>query len=328
MWLSSVRLPLYAKTTMDRTISHRLIRLSCSFFCASLLLAEASGAQTLFTEVTEEIGAPRFGARSTAFGDYDNDGWPDMFLAEHWGPQIALLHNDGDGRFTDRTATIQADISPYSKGGGAIFGDYDNDGDLDLFVPVRWASFGALNELLRNDRGVLRGITREAGLTDSLVTDNAIWLDYDRDGDIDLYTGNLESEENCVDPGVRNKLYRNNGDSTFTDVTQEAGLAVVIRECRGGSNGGMAAGDFNDDGWPDLYVGAWRSANRLFLNDGQGRFQDATTGEIGDVGGEASGIGVGDIDDDGDLDIFQAAGGSWALRGRSPMLLNLGEGGT
>jgi len=284
-------------------------------------------AQTFFTEVTEEVGISNFASRSAAFGDYDNDGWLDIFVSETpravYGSQMALWHNEGDGRFANYTRAIKGEVSRRVKGGGAIFGDYDRDGDLDLFVPVgAWESGQHdLNMLLRNDQGVFRNAAREAGLIEDLSTDNAIWLDYDRDGDLDLYTGNL----NTKDRGTRNSFYRNHGDGTFTDVTEEVGLDVQLQDCCGGSNGGMSAGDFNDDGWPDLYVGAWRDRNRLFLNNGQGSFLDGTTDEIDDEG-QAHGIAVGDIDNDGDLDIFQATGGGQEELLRSILLLNLGEG--
>ena len=261
--------------------------------------------------------------RSVAFGDYDNDGWPDILMTENFSSaesRIRLLHNEGDGTFGERTAVLQGNLAQgRRKGGGALFGDYDNDGDLDLFVPIGDFGESGANLLLRNDWGVFREVSAEAGLTDDFPTDNAIWLDFDRDGHLDLYTGNLSSGN----PALRNKLYRNNGDGTFTDVTEGVGLSVPIQRDLGGSNGGMAAGDFNDDGWPDLYIGAWQDRNRLFLNDGQGSFQDITTGDIGDPG-EAYGVAVGDIDNDGDLDIFQAAGGSGQAY-RSLMLLNLGD---
>jgi len=124
---------------MDTPASRRLVAQCYAFICVSLLLAGAGETQTFFTEVTEEIGVPLMGSRSTSFGDYDNDGWPDMFCAESVfasRTRIALLHNETDGRFVNWTTAIQADVSPKRKGGGAIFGDYDNDGDLDLFVPV------------------------------------------------------------------------------------------------------------------------------------------------------------------------------------------------
>ena len=329
---------------MNRATHFRHFIGSCSVcLCLVLLLAGHGATQTFFEDVTEQtMGGPLFRARSTAFGDYDNDGWPDLFLAEACGdgPDIALLHNDGNGRFSDRTAEIQGDMLLEVKGGGSIFGDYDNDGDLDLFVPVGGYKASGRNILLRNDRGVFTDVTVEAGLTDVGKSDNAIWLDYDRDGFLDLYVGGAGPD--------RNILYRNNGDGTFTDVTAEVGLDVLLWydipewELFGpftskSSNGGMASGDFNDDGWPDLYVGVLCWSNRLFLNNGQGGFRDATTLEIADciVGskacGQAFGVAVGDIDNDGDLDIFQAGGGvgvqfdrekEW----RSPIFLNEGEG--
>ena len=160
-----------------------------------LLLSGSAGAQeTFYSEVTDEaFAAPQFGMRSTAFGDYDNDGWPDFFASEVFGPRSVLVHNEGNGRFADLIATsIQGNVTQGIKGGGAIFGDYDNDGDLDLYVPQ--GSFGGQrirNLLLRNDRGLLRDVSLEVGLIDSLSTDNAIWLDYDRNGFLDLYTGNV-----------------------------------------------------------------------------------------------------------------------------------------
>ena len=168
----------------------------------------------------------------------------------------------------------------------------------------------------------------EAGLLDSLTADNALWLDYDRDGHIDLYLGQTFQESDEGAPDLRNKLYRNLGDETFADVTREAGLDVQLHPIAGGSSNGMVAADFSDDGWPDLYLGVHLGRNRLFFNNGQGGFQDATTGEIGDQGG-AFGVTVGDIDNDGDLDIFQAAGGYDSMspgQFRSLMLMNVGGG--
>jgi hypothetical protein len=285
--------------------------------CGCLLLSGPGAAQTFFTEVAAEaIAGRQTRARSIAFGDIDNDGYPDLFLAEDRQPvtRVVLYHNEGNGRFTDQTTAIQEELTPKWKGGGSVFGDYDNDGDLDLYVPVgAYASDQAeQNILLRNDGGGFRDVALEAGLTDSLPTDNALWLDYDRDGHLDIYTGNTACEP--ADTTVRNRLYRNNGDGTFRDATAAAGLDFLLKSptpslpCGGGSNGGMAAGDFNGDGWPDLYMGVFDGRNRLFLSDGKGGLRDATTSEIGDPG-NAFGVAVGDIDNDGDLDLFQASGG-------------------
>ena len=317
------------------TALRRLFAL-CGVSVLGWLLAVPVSAQTLFTDVTEEIGVGLFPSRSIAFGDYDNDGRPDLFCAENGRRErFILLHNEGGGRFADRTDAIQMDIPTERKGGGAVFGDYDNDGDLDLFVPIgRYAAEDrTLNLLLRNDRGLFHDVAREAGLTDDLPTDNAIWLDYDRDGHIDLYMGKQVVESYAEsfldwkgDPTVRNMLYRNNGDGTFTDATEQAGLDVVLQPEFGGFSTGLVAGDFNDDGWPDLYVSVPWAPNRLFVNDGHGRFEDATTSEIGDPG-DAWGAAVGDVNHDGNLDIYQAAGGASSISGqRSLMLMNLGEG--
>ena len=308
----------------------------CSI-CYCILFPANPAASQIFSDMRgEEFHGTRFQARGVAFGDYDNDGWPDLLLSEshtsQMAPigQIALLHNEGSGKFVERTVAIQEEISPKWKGGGTIFGDYDNDGDLDLYIPVgSWSSFyQGLDMLLRNDRGLFRNATPESGLVDVLPSDTAVWLDYDRDGFLDLYVGHVWGDRKG-DAGTRDKLYRNNGDGTFSDRSVEVGFDQQLGPS-GGSNGGLAAGDFDDDGWPDLYIGVWGDpaypsfVNHLFLNDRQGGFRDVTTSEIGDPG-EAYGVAVGDIDNDLDLDIFQAAGGTQG-RFRSLMLLNLGEG--
>jgi enediyne biosynthesis protein E4 len=300
---------------MDTAYVRRFIFSLCAF---SLLIFLAGGAegQTIFSSTAWQN--PECGG--SALGDFDNDGWPDVFRTECRGTRVALMHNEGDGKFADRTGDIQTAMPDKLLGYGQTFADYDNDGDLDLFVAFgNWNySQRDRNLLLRNDRGVFTDVAQEAGLTDVNATDNAVWLDYDRDGWLDLYTANLGQ------PEVRNLLYRNNGDGTFADVTAEAGLDVSFSEEAGGSNGALAAGDFNDDGWPDLYVAVFRARNRLFLNDGQGRFVEITSEDLGDPG-QAFDVAVGDFDNDGDLDLFQATGGL-SQEDRSLVLLNLGEG--
>ena len=315
---------------MNRATGHiRPIVLWGIICCLSLLLAGSSAAQTFFTDVTDETFAFSrlpFGCQSTSWGDYDNDGWPDLFLTARYNPRVILWHNEGAGRFVDRTATIQGDLTSYWKGWGSVFGDYDNDGDLDLYVPVGQYTLENRHRdiLLRNDRGVFRDVGLEAGLTDNLCSGQALWLDYDRDGHLDLYVGRFMWYP--PDPTSRDHLYRNQGDGTFADVTEEAGLKVQFQPDHGGSTCGMVAGDFNDDGWPDLYFAIWRAANRLFLNDGQGGFRDATTTALADTGG-AWGMVAGDIDNDGDLDIFQAGGVTWEeQKVRSLLFINEGEG--
>ncbi len=214
------------------------------------------------------------------------------------------------------------------KGAGGIWGDYDNDGDLDIYAPVgNGGTFRELNMLERNDRGVFRVVSEEAGLTNRVPSDNAIWLDYDRDGWLDLYVGNSAALENGEsNPDMRNRLYRNLGDGTFADVTAQAGLDVQIG-LNGGSVRGMVAADFDGDDWPDLFLAARSAPNRLFLNNGDGTFRDASGGDLDDRG-FARDLTVADIDNDGDLDLFVTSFKSPQndLPFRSQLLLNLGQG--
>ena len=305
--------------------SSRRLMAMCHVFIYVSLLAGAGEGQTFFTRVPKEVsGIPFVFPRSTAFGDFNNDGWPDVFLATSSlvSTRIALLQNTGDGKFKDQTDLIRSEVPSELKGGGAIFGDYDNDGDLDLFIPIGTFVQNHMNMLLRNDRGIFTDVALETGLIHALPTDNAIWLDYDRDGNLDLYTGNVDCSPPETFPG--NILYHNLGDGRFVDATEEAGLDVMLQgDCGGGSSGGMVSGDFNGDGWGDLYMGVYLAPNRLFLNDGKGGFSDATSHEIADPG-QANGMAVGDINNDGALDFFQSSGIFDVYR--SAMFLNLGGG--
>jgi len=245
------------------------------------------------------------------------------------------------------TTSLELVKSENALGRGAIFGDYDNDGDLDLFIPMFGVPSGTVpragstNILLRNDRGIFEDVTLEAGLTDTLPSENAIWFDFDRDGFLDLYVGQgagifFSGAE--IQPEKRNKLYRNTGRGAFIDVTAEVGLDIRVHPFFGGSSAGIVAADFNSDGWPDLYLGVEGNlstfgtipTNRLFLND-QGIFIDATPQEAADPG-FANGMAIGDFDNDGDLDIFQAEtnvlliGTDTRQKFRPNMLLNVGDG--
>lgn len=288
-----------------------------------LVLAGSARGDTSFTDVTYEITSPLAAAKAIAPGDFDNDGWPDLVMAETLTDRLVLLHNDGPGGFDKRSLRVSLSGR---NGLGTIFGDIDNDGDLDLFVAKGSWNGSGLDRLLRNDRGTFTDVTHQAGFQDTLPTDNAIWLDYDRDGWLDLYVGHWRFAE--PNPGLQNSLHRNNGDGTFVQTTRAAGLDIDLHpggsHQGGGSANGISAGDFNDDAWPDLYLGIFNSPNRLFLNDGQGSFSDNTTPEVASPG-EASAAAVGDIDNDGDLDIFQAVGGAGATS-RPTVLLNIGSG--
>ncbi|MEW6754267.1 MAG: CRTAC1 family protein, partial [Candidatus Latescibacterota bacterium] len=286
--------------------------------------------QTYFADVTDPAFGGRYpGSVSMAWGDYDNDGWPDLLVCGVYPAlrTMALWHNEGNGRFADHTAALQAEVAPRAKGSGVVFADYDNDGDLDGFVAVGgiYPRNAGRNLLLRNERGAFTDVGRDAGLTDSWPTDDAVGLDYDRDGHLDYYTGNVSVLPSLRgDPSLRNRLYRNQGDGTFADATRSAGLDLQLSGS-GGTNSGVATADLNDDGWPDLYIAEWYGHNRLFVNDGRGGFADATTAELRVEW--AWDVAVGDVDNDGDLDLYQNAVVGDGAPDKSPaLLLNLGAG--
>jgi len=294
-----------------------------------------------FTDVAEAAGI-RFrhfhGRRSTqlpedmgsgaAWGDYDGDGDPDLFLVNESGPLTAtqaeiagsparsvLYRNNGDGAFTDVTDAAGAGVR--GLGLGAAWGDYDGDGDLDLFI----TRFGT-NVLLQNRGGVFSDVTRGAGVgvLEGFWT-GASWADYDRDGDLDLYVcGYVRYETpNDVAPHEtalpfkslvpftlnpssyspeRNLLYRNDGGE-FREVAKEAGVDNPT-----GRSLSAAWCDFDGDGWLDLYVANDVSDNAMFHNRGDGRFRDVShSAWVADYRG-AMGLATGDWDNDGDFDIF------------------------
>ena len=256
-----------------------------------------------------------------ALFDYDNDGDLDAFLPQGEGTS-RLFRNDLTGagpttlRFTDVTSS--AGIALRSYGMGTAVGDYDNDGDLDFFV----SAFGADALYRNNGNGTFTDATGEAGVSDPLWSTSAAFLDYDRDHDLDLFVANyldftIADNKICHDPvGTRDycsprayrpvpdRLYRNDGRGRFTNVTEPAGIA------RADGNGlGVTAGDYNGDGWLDLYVANDATPNQLWINRRDGTFVDEglLSGAALNVAGNpegSMGIASGDVDADGDEDLF------------------------
>jgi len=288
---------------------------------AGIRFVHFSGSRT--SQLPEDMGS------GAAWGDYDNDGWTDLFLANEAGPltltpaQVAasparcmLYRNRGDGTFED--ATDRAGL-----GGlrgcfmGAAWGDYDNDGWRDLAV----TAFGA-SRLFRNVGGRFREVTGPAGLADAKgFWTGASWADYDRDGDLDLYIcgyvkyhpptpeerGAMSQQfESSVPftlnpssyPAERNLLYRNDG-GRFTEVARQAG----VQNPEGRS---LAAAwcDFDGDGWLDLYVNNDVSMHALYRNRGDGTFQDISASSWACDYRGGMGIAIGDWDCNGDPDMF------------------------
>jgi len=210
-----------------------------------------------------------------AWGDFDNDGDDDLFLAN--AGENALLRNEGGGNFTKMPNL------PVNGGDSrsAAWADYDNDGDLDLYL-VNW---GSANRLYRNDGdGVFADVTT-APLDCELQGNNVAWADFDNDRDMDIYVTNFDGP---------NRLFRNDG-SGFS-LVEGTPLSFT------GASRGCAWGDYDGDMDPDLYVSVQEGANRLFRNDG-GAFQDVTVAPLGDEG-SGKGVAWGDYDNDGDLDLY------------------------
>lgn len=224
---------------------------------------------------------------AVAWFDFDNDGDQDLFVAAIG--KNRLFRNDGDGRFTKLKKTGLDSSSAQSF--GVAVGDYDNDGFLDLFV----ANLSGGSALYHNDAGAkFRNTTATAGVKGSSASSySAAWADFDRDGRLDLYVAN--GNQNA---GTRNFLYHNLGGGRFEDVAGRAGVDGMD------SSLGCAWADFDDDGWPDLYVANFGQANRLYRNNGDGTFTDRAAHAGVDDSGRGAGAAWGDYDNDGDLDLY------------------------
>jgi hypothetical protein len=284
-----------------------------------------------FVHVTGETGrkylVETMGS-GVVFFDYDGDLDPDLYLVNGGalpgfvaaGPiQGALYRNDGHGAFTD--VTLASGLAHEGYGMGAVAGDYDNDGDPDLFV----THYGRDRLFRNNGDGTFTDVTEKAGVGNPLWGSSATWSDLDADGDLDLFVANyvdwsLDKNSACVRrgaakpvptycplnhfQGLPDELYRNRGDGTFEAIGKEAGVALTT-----GKGLGVVALDENVDGLPDLYVANDQVPNFLFRNLGGMRFAEVAldVGVAYDANGSAlAGMGVdaGDYDQDGDLDLY------------------------
>jgi hypothetical protein len=249
-----------------------------------------ASAQVVFTDITEEAGIALEESltESVAWGDYDNDGDEDLYLTVN-GPNH-LFRNDGGGRFTD--VTVEARVGNEGFSVGTAFGDLDNDGDLDLYV----VNFNDGPDVLyRNDGPVGAGgayrftdVTRAAGTNIERSSRGMAFVDYDRDGLLDIFVMAIG----------RNILYQNLGGLRFQNV---AGSLGVDQDDQGV---GVVAADVNDDGWPDIFTGNRNERmSNLYLNRG-GFFEDVAAGSGITARGLGMGVAAFDIDNDLDIDLY------------------------
>jgi hypothetical protein len=270
------------------------------------------------TNIVEATGS------GCAFLDYNGDGYLDIYVvngcyleeindSEHAEAHLLnrLFHNNGDGSFKDVTEATGVGDTGY--GMGCVVGDYDNDGDSDLFV----TNYGGDVLYRNNGDGTFADATEEAGVGSSLWGVGAVFFDFDNDGHLDLYVGNYlefdpeyrlyyEADEfpgPLAYPGQRDVLYRNNGDGTFTDVTESAGVLDEGRAM------GVLSSDYNDDGWVDLFVANDAMENYLYRNNADGTFSEVgvESGVAFSAHGDAASSMGGDFADydlDGDLDLL------------------------
>ena len=246
-----------------------------------------------FVDVAATVGvADARATRAAAWGDYDADGDPDLLLGftAGAGGVLRLYRNDG-GRFVD----VTRDIGLRTDSGAVrqpAFVDVDGDGDLDLYVALR----DKPNLLFRNDRGHFTDIAASLGLADPRKSVGGVWFDMDDDGDLDLYQGNMDGDANA--------LWRNDG-AHFVDIAVEAGVAWGGRTPNDKANGTVRScvADVNNDGRLDLLTANY-GRNALFLNRGQGRFDDVSAAWGLDLDGHFDSCVPADYDNDGHVDLY------------------------
>ncbi len=322
--------------------------LSCRVGPAQAQTKPPQNAIAYFTDVAQKAGLTArivFGGKDTkkyiiettgtgaAIFDYDNDGWPDIFLVNGTtlegfptgeAPTNHLYRNNHDGTFTD--VTVKAGLRSTGWGQGVCVGDYDNDGWEDLYV-----TYYGKNRLFHNQNGVFTEVAEKAGVAGSGKAwgTGCAWVDYDRDGHLDLMIANYVDFDLATAPapgersscmwkgvpvmcgprglaGAKNILYHNRGDGTFEDVTTKA----HIDRTDGHYAFSVSTLDFDDDGWPDIYVACDSTPSILYRNNRDGTFTDVgvTAGAaFNEDGREQAGMGatIGDYNGDGRLDIFK-----------------------
>ncbi len=266
-----------------------------------------------FRDVTETSGLLSGDHRthSAAWSDFDNDGWLDVFVGHEESPS-QLFRNHGDGTFSDVSAKAGVNRTAFTK--GATWGDYDHDGFADLYV----SNYGSANFLYHNNgNGTFTEVAQKLGVDKPIMSFPTWWFDYDNDGWLDLFVASFMPSVTEVARGYLNlppnaetmKLYRNNQRGGFEDVTEKVNLNRVVPTM------GANFGDVDNDGFVDFYLGTGAPSytalmpNFMFRNRDGKRFADVTastgTGHLQ----KGHGVAFGDLDNDGDQDLYVNIGG-------------------
>ncbi|MBS1809463.1 MAG: VCBS repeat-containing protein [Acidobacteria bacterium] len=266
-----------------------------------------------FTDVTEASGllSDKHRTHSAAWADFDNDGWLDVFIGHEETPS-QLFRNNGNGTFTNVSDKAGVNRREFTK--GATWGDYDNDGNADLYV----SNYGSENFLYHNDgNGHFSEIAKTLGVNLPIMSFPTWFFDYDNDGWLDLFVASFVPSVTEVARGYLGlppqaetmKLYRNNQKGGFEDVTSKVGLNRVVPTM------GANFGDLDNDGFTDFYLGTGAPSytalmpNFMFRNRDGKRFADVTASTATGHLQKGHGVAFGDVDNDGDQDLYVNVGG-------------------
>jgi hypothetical protein len=261
-----------------------------------------------FTTVTgDPIVMDNQPSDGATWADMDNDGDIDAFVVNWYGKNNMLYANNGDGTFEQIVDGIAVNDFGYSE--TAAWGDYDNDGYVDLYVTN--SDSIKKNYLYHNNGSTFTKITEGDITTEAYVSRCANWIDVDGDNDVDMFVTNESNQQE--------NLYLNNGDGTFTKKTSDP---LVLN---GGKTMSASWGDVDNDGDFDVFLANDGANNALFYNDGEGNFTKATTDIVSNDGGNSFGSNFADIDNDGDLDLF-VTNSFWGTMWNNFLYLNNGDG--
>lgn len=265
----------------------------------------------VFTKITDSpVTLDNRSSDGSTWGDYDNDGDEDLYVTNWYGQPNLLYINNGNGTFTQIAGSAVSTNNTFSE--AASWGDMDNDGDLDLYVCN--SDGDRRNNLYRNNGdGSFTRITTGPAVTETYYSRNADWIDINNDGKPDLFATNEGNQHENV--------YYGNGDGTFT----KAVLAPLTTSA--GNTTSSSWEDVDNDGDFDLLIVNYNDQNnKLFLNNGNGTFTESVQGSLVSDGGDSFGSVMGDIDNDGDVDIYITNAFSSAGRVKNFLYINDGTG--